>query len=262
MDTLFALVGRDRNRPGEIGCFRIELVERRQLRHVAIDAHLADAREIAQQKCRLVALRIKRRMRLEGDLEGRHFHQRRGFVGKVRKRERDRLKAALIRRLGLHGFRCLYGDGSRRGCRNGFAVCQRFQFLHEATGAAFIDAAAVSCRIGQVRQHVGGAQHDFQNILGRLQLVGADAVEGRFKNVGESHEIIETEGTSPALDGMNGTENGVDGFRITVAVIQFKKPRFQFGELLLAFLEKDFLDFVHIHREMSRIRRLRVQWHR
>jgi hypothetical protein len=80
--------------------------------------------------------------------------------------------------------------------------------------------------------------------------------------VGESHEIIETEGTSPALDGMNGTENGVDGFRITVAVILFKKPRFQFGELLLAFLEKDFLDFVHIHREMSRIRRLRVQWHR
>ena len=58
------------------------------------------------------------------------------------------------------------------------------------------------------------------------------------------------------------SDRGVDGFRITVAVIQFKKPRFQFGELLLAFLEKDFLDFVHIHREMSRIRRLRVQWHR
>gem|GEM_PF-3669943 len=203
-------------------------------------------------------------MRLEGDLEGRRFHQRCRVVGKVREGEQDRLETALIRRLGRGGCRRLYGSWGcrRRGGLYGFAVCQRFQLLDETTGTAFIDAAAVSGRIGQVRQHIGGAQHDFQNILCRLQLVGANAVEGRFKNVGEGHEIIQTEGTCPALDGMNGTENGVDGFRIAVAVIQFKKPRFQFSELLLAFLEKDFLDFVHIHREMSRIRRLRVQWHR
>ena len=90
------------------------------------------------------------------------------------------------------------------------------------------------------------------NNAGFETIQAEDGIEGLEVLEQSNPDVIVTDINMPRLD----------GFRITVAGIQFKKPRFLFGELLLAFLEKDFLDFVHIHREMSRIRQLRVQWHR
>ena len=139
---------------------------------------------------------------------------------------------------------------------------QRFEFLDEAAASGFVDAAAVAGGVGQVGEHVGRLQHDLQDVLGRLELVGANAVERRLENVGKGDEIVETERACSTLDGMNGTKDGIDGFRIAVAVIQFQKTGFQFGELFLAFLEEDLFDFVHIHRRKSCVKRLHARWHR
>lgn len=63
----------------------------------------------------------------------------------------------------------------------------------------------------------------------------------------EGDEIVEPEGAGAALDGMDRTENGIHRFRIAIAVIELEETRFQFRELLLAFLEENLFDFVHIH---------------
>ena len=69
--------------------------------------------------------------------------------------------------------------------------------------------------------------------------------------MGEGDEIVQTEGAGTALDRMDGTEHRIDGFRIAIAIIHFQETGFQFGELLLALLEEDLFDFVHIHRTNS-----------
>lgn len=141
-------------------------------------------------------------------------------------------------------------------------MSQRLQFLDQAPAADRIDAAAVAGHIGQIRQHVGGLEHDLQDILGRLQLVGSNAIKRRLEDMGKGDEVIETEGPCPTLDGMNGAEDGIDGFRIAVAIIQFQETGFQFGELLLALLEENLFDFVHIHEGRILFKRLHARWHR
>ena len=49
-DGVLVLVGRQPDRPGEIGAFRIELAEMRQLAGVAADLDLAEALEFAQHQ--------------------------------------------------------------------------------------------------------------------------------------------------------------------------------------------------------------------
>ena len=67
--------------------------------------------------------------------------------------------------------------------------------------------------------------------------------------MGEGDEVVEAERARAALDRMDGAEHGIDRFRVAIPVIQLQEARFQFRELLLALLEEDLFDFVHIHRE-------------
>lgn len=62
----------------------------------------------------------------------------------------------------------------------------------------------------------------------------------------EGHQVIQTEGTSAALDRVHGPENGIDRFRIVIPVIHFQKTGLQFGELP-ALLEKiSLISFISI----------------
>src|SRR5450432_1429693 len=54
----------------------------------------------------------------------------------------------------------------------------------------------------------------------------------------EAHQIVETEGAAAALNRMDGAEDRVQGLRVNAALVHLDKAGFQFGELLLAFLEE------------------------
>jgi hypothetical protein len=95
-DRVFALVGLQRDVPEEVGSFRIDLVEAGQCIHVAIDAHFAEAAEVAQQQGGVVALRIELEARLEADFKGL-------VATEVVEREGDRLETAVVGRLGCGG---------------------------------------------------------------------------------------------------------------------------------------------------------------
>ena len=235
-----------------------------------MDAHLAEAREVAKKQGRLVAFRIEFVLRAEEDFAGRNVGLDRRFVRReVVEGEGDRLEAFVVGRrrrdrLGCCGLRRGSDRLGRRRLGRGrhFTVCKGLELSDQRLAAGLIDATAIAGGIGEVRQHIRRLQHDLQHILRGLQLVGAHAIERRLEDMGEGYEIIETEGSGTALDRVDGAEHGVDRLGITVAVVQFQETGFQLGELLLALLEKDLFDFVHIHRERSSVRRLRARLHR
>ncbi len=114
-----------------------------------------------------------------------------------------------------------------------------------------VDAAAIAGSVGQVGEHVGRLQHDLQDVLVGLELVGTNAIKCGLEDVGEGDEVVQAKGAGAALDRMHRAEHRIDGFRIAIAIIHFQETGFQFGELFLALLEKDLFDFVHIHRSKS-----------
>ena len=260
---VFALVGLDRRLPGEIGGFRIHLVERWQAVHVAMDAHFAQAREIAQEQRRLIALGIEFRLRLEDDLIGRKIG-RFLVVTEIIEGEGDGNETFVIDGwCGGGGNRsCLRDRCDRNGGRRRFALGQSFQLADQLRRACLIDTAAVARDIGQVGQHIRRFQHDLQDILVGFQLVGTNAIKRGLEHVRERDQIIQPERSGTTLDGVDRTENRIHRFRIAVAVIEPQETGFQFSELLLAFLKENLFDFVHIHGGNPGVRRLRARWHR
>ncbi|MNL22104.1 hypothetical protein D3C87_1434310 [compost metagenome] len=216
-----------------------------------MDAHLAKTREVAQKQRCIVALGIEIGFRLEDDLVGGHLQQCRLVRLEIVEGERDRLEAFIVGDRGC-GHRSGLGNGFGNGrCLRHFAVGKRLELLDQLAAARLVDAAAVAGGVRQVGQHVGRLQHHLQNLRTGLELVGTNAIKCRLEHVGEGDEVVEPESASATLDRVHGAKHGIDRFRIAVAVIELQKARFQFGELLLAFLEKDLFDFVHIHWRLS-----------
>lgn len=216
-----ALVGAERNLPGEVGLLRIQPIQRRQAVHVAMDAHLAQPRQIAQEQRGIIALGVEVGLGLEDDLIGDRLDGQLVARFEIVEGEGNRLEAFLVDD-GSNGgsggrdrLRRRLGSGLRQ-----FAIGERFELLDELTAAPPVDAAAVAGGIGQIGEHIRRPQHDFQNVLSGFQPVGSNAVERRFEYMREGDEIVEPESAGATLDGMDRTENGIHRFRVAIAVIE------------------------------------------
>ena len=266
----FVTFGFNPDQPGEVGTFRIEHVERRQIVGLAPNLQVAELGEFAQDEDRLVALRIKIGTGLEANREHRATAVYSQFILAIERveAERNRLETAVVggfgcfggrsRRFGLGGFRRRGGRSGSRS-RQGLSLGVGFEFRHQTRGTGALDGAAVTGCSGQVGKYVRRPEHDLEQVLRGFKLVGSNAIKCCLEHVSEGDEIIEAEGPCTTLDRMHGAENRVDRFRIGVAIIESEQTGFQFSELFLAFLEEDLLDFIHIHGE-DPVRRLHARW--
>ncbi len=63
-------------------------------------------------------------------------------------------------------------------------------------------------------------------------------VKRGLEHMCETDQIFEAEGARPALNRMDGAEDGVDRLRIMVATFHGEQARLQFSELFFAFLKE------------------------
>ena len=238
-DRRLVLLGLQLDRPGKVSALGVEFTEQRQVGRVAGDFRLAEARELAQDQGRFIGLGIEAGLRAEFDGEAllrRRFDRR--FDGRFDGRFVEIVEA------NLDGLEIEVGEIVF--FRVSAAIrTEAAQFLRQCKIAGGVDRGAVARRAHEVRQRIGCAQHDLQNVRSGRDAAGANVIERRLEHMREAHKVFETERAGAALDRMHRPKHRVHGLGIAIAAFNCKKTRFQFRELLFAFLKEGLLDRRH-----------------
>src|SRR5690606_15034313 len=126
---------------------------------------------------------------------------------------------------------------------SGAAIGQRLKLGDQSGRAGRVDDRARAARGGDVvGQHVGGAQQGLHRRLVARLAARAQLIHQRLEDVGETDQCLETEGPGPALDRVDGAEDGVDDLDVRRAGLQRQQIAFQVGEQFLALLKEGRLD--------------------
>ena len=145
-------------------------------------------------------------------------------------------------------------DGCERRCfRNLGDRSRRLIRRHEALEVVedgFADDIVGRLRILDQRADIVlGGQRDRDQLLGRLDLALADAIEGGLEFVGEGGDLVEAEHRTRALDRVQGAEGGIDQFAVVGTLAEVEQGPFQDLEQLAGFLAKD---LGRVHRTHAR----------
>jgi hypothetical protein len=92
---------------------------------------------------------------------------------------------------------------------------------------------------------VAAGQQGRDHVAADLDLAVAQAVEDVLEDVGEFLDGVDFDDAGAALDGVRGTEYGIDGLGIAVALFELHQPGFHGFELFAGFDAEDAEDFVH-----------------
>jgi len=97
-------------------------------------------------------------------------------------------------------------------------------------------------RFDHLAQQVHGIEQQVHRLLGHLAPPFAHLVQQGLHDVGELGHLGEAEGGAPALDGMGGAEDGVNGIGIDGPRVQPQEGRFHAVQALQAFFEEGLVE--------------------
>jgi hypothetical protein len=102
--------------------------------------------------------------------------------------------------------------------------------------------------LDMIGQHVGGAQQGLDGDGVARLTARAQFVHQGLEDVGEPNQGLQAKGPCPALDRMDGAEDGVDRLQVGLTLFKQHQLGFQVREQFVAFLEEGGFDgFEGVH---------------
>lgn len=163
---------------------------------------------------------------------------------------------------GAHPFRCRpIGRGRRGSLHRDRGRCHGRHALGGSRGLVRQSGQTTAqgrhlCLGHRISALVGG-QQGFEQIHGgqegihhgrpQGQFVLTQPVQEGFQDVGDPGQVLETEGTAGALDGMGGPKNGIELLILRPTDIQAQEQVFHFFQVFGGFVEKHLVELGHIN---------------